>query len=547
VSLIARVPIRAKIYLVSIIAVAMLGLLAWIFLAVLSGQRVLLEEVESGKFAKVVALYQQFSMISRTHADLLDILHVQGGLLAEETLYVEAKPRLLDLNRIVEQMDEHRESLGFSAADAMIYDILIESAQAYLAAIVRTVEVASVEVDLVDRHMHDASEAFKSVETGFGTLMERTEKATSQAIAEARLGAADAKAIFGLIALATAIALLFCGWWLARAASRDLHSITGTMAALAAGERNVAVSGLDRGDEIGAMARATEAFRRNLELAEIERSENQAQRMEALGILAGGIAHEINTPVQFVGDNVRFLKDACAGLGGVLRACQALSAGAGDGSDRAAALQSLEQALAGADLDFLVEEIPPSIDQSLEGIDRIAEIVRAIKEFSHPDEADMTVSDINQMIETTVTVSRNQWKYVAEMALNLDHSLPPVVCRPGQINQVILNLIVNAAQAIEETGQQGRIDILTRRDGSWLEIAVSDSGCGIPEKNLEKIFEPFFTTKAVGKGTGQGLAISHSVITRKHGGTLSVDTAVGCGTTFTIRLPLEQSADSEAA
>lgn len=546
-SLITRVPIRAKIYLVSVFAVAILALLAWIFLTALGTQRALLEEIESKKFAKVALLYQQFSSISRIHAELLNALHTETELQDEETLYVAVKPRLLELNETVQQMHDRRGTLGFWGVDLAIYDAVLRSADRYLAEIVRTVEMASVSVELTDRYMHDASEAFILVEAGFGSLIEATQNETSRAIAAARLRAADAKAMFALVAAVTAFALIYCGWWLSRAASRDLHAITGAMAAVAAGDRSVAVGGLDRADEIGAMARATETFRRNLEQAELERQESQAQRMEALGTLAGGVAHEINTPVQFVGDNVRFLKDAFAELKGVLRACQNLPASAKDDPALAASVRALEDAMAGADLDFLLTEIPPSIDQSLEGIARIAEIVKAIKGFSHPDEAEMTPADINQLIKTTVTVSRNQWKYVAEMKLDLDPDLPPVSCLPGQINQVLLNLIINAAYAIEETGQQGRIGIATRRDEAWLEITVSDSGCGIPAQNLQKIFEPFFTTKGVGRGTGQGLAITHSVVTRKHGGTLAVDSEVGRGTTFTIRLPLEQPNESEAA
>jgi signal transduction histidine kinase len=173
----------------------------------------------------------------------------------------------------------------------------------------------------------------------------------------------------------------------------------------------------------------------------------------------------------------------------------------------------------------------------------VAEIVRAIKEFSHPGPLEKTPLNINRAIESTVLVSRNEWKYVADLHTELTEGLPPVVCVAGEFNQVILNLIVNAAHAIADVvaakpGEKGEIVVSTHRDGEWAEIRVRDTGTGIPKDAHPSIFNPFFTTKVVGKGTGQGLAIAHSVIVQKHGGTISFDTETGVGTTFKIRLPI---------
>jgi signal transduction histidine kinase len=178
-----------------------------------------------------------------------------------------------------------------------------------------------------------------------------------------------------------------------------------------------------------------------------------------------------------------------------------------------------------------------------EGVDRVAKIVRAMKDFSHPGTGEKTAVNINLAIENTIMVARNEWKYVAEMVTGQDPNLPLVSCLPDEFNQVLLNLIINAAHAIGEVvgsgSNKGAITISTRQDGDWAEIRVQDTGTGIPEKIRPKIFDPFFTTKQVGKGTGQGLAIAHSVIVDKHGGTIACETEVGQGTTFVIRLPLE--------
>ncbi len=272
----------------------------------------------------------------------------------------------------------------------------------------------------------------------------------------------------------------------------------------------------------------------------------QAQKLESIGQLAAGIAHEINNPTQYVGDNTRFLKDAFKDIGVLLskygRMVQALKAG----SPITGLLEEVEALAQKADVAYLAEEIPRAIEQTLDGVERVSRIVRAMKEFSHPGSGEKIGVDINKAIESTITVARNEWKYVAEMQTDFDTSLPLVPCLPGEFNQVILNVVINAAHAIAEVvedgvGGKGTIHVETQRREAGVEIRISDTGPGIPEENRSRVFDPFFTTKEVGKGTGQGLAIAHSVIVDKHGGTLGFETETGKGTTFVIFLPVDES------
>jgi PAS domain S-box-containing protein len=279
----------------------------------------------------------------------------------------------------------------------------------------------------------------------------------------------------------------------------------------------------------------------------LEQQLAQAQKMRTIGQLASGIAHEINTPTQYVGDNTRFLQDAFADLLDVLTQQAGLLQAARSGTVGPEAIRAVDESIRRADLDYLTREIPLAIHHTLEGIDRIAKIVRAMKEFAHPGREDKVPADLNKIIETTLTVARNEWKYVADLVTDFDRSLPEVPCHPGEINQVILNLVVNAAHAIEDQIKQGRIPkgvitVATRRKEGWAEIQISDTGGGIPEAIRLRIFDPFFTTKEPGRGTGQGLAICHPVIVDKHGGRIFFESEVGRGTSFTINLPLDQQA-----
>lgn len=271
----------------------------------------------------------------------------------------------------------------------------------------------------------------------------------------------------------------------------------------------------------------------------LESQLRHAQKMEGIGQLAAGIAHEINTPTQFVMDNLTFLGDSWKSAGGLLEAyrsaLQALSSLVP--VEIAGKLKEAEQA---CDLEFIRQEVPRAIEQSLDGSKRVAKIVRAMKEFSHPDSAEKTATDLNRAIESTITVARNEWKYVSELKTEFDDHLPAVVCYPGDINQVVLNLIVNAAHAIKDKakeGEKGLITVRTRMAGDLAEISVSDTGSGIADAIRNRVFDPFFTTKEVGKGTGQGLALAYTVVVKKHGGKIWFETEVGKGTTFFITLP----------
>lgn len=275
----------------------------------------------------------------------------------------------------------------------------------------------------------------------------------------------------------------------------------------------------------------------------------QAQKMESVGQLAAGIAHEINTPTQYVGDNTRFLEDAFNDLTHLLISCDAIWKQTTTGQVDEQLITQLVEAASAADLDYLLKEIPKAISQSLEGVARVAKIVRSMKDFSHPGGETKQEIDLNRALDSTLTVCRNEWKYVADMVTDLDPNLPMVTCLPGECNQVFLNLIINAAHAIsakrtDGSPGKGRITVVTRRAGDWAEVRIEDTGTGIPDEVRSRIFDPFFTTKEVGRGTGQGLAIAHSVITQKHGGSISFDSEVGKGTSFVVRLPIAPEAES---
>lgn len=270
----------------------------------------------------------------------------------------------------------------------------------------------------------------------------------------------------------------------------------------------------------------------------------QAQKLESIGQLAAGVAHEINTPIQFVGDNIGFLQDAFDDLASLEKAYASLLDAARAGNATPELVKETEERVADADRDYLVEEIPRAIAQAREGVERVAKIVAAMKEFSHPGGGDTRErTDLKSAIESTVTVASSEWKYAADIVTEFAEDMPAVPCFRQELNQVVLVLIVNAAHAIAAAGgsetEKGAITVATLHGDGFAEIRVTDTGTGIPEAIREKVFDPFFTTKEVGRGTGQGLAISYRAITEKHGGTLSFETEVGEGTTFIIRLPLD--------
>ncbi len=309
---------------------------------------------------------------------------------------------------------------------------------------------------------------------------------------------------------------------------------------------------------------------------------SHAQKMEAIGSLAAGIAHEISTPLQYVRNNVHFMQDAFEDVIKLMRkyACLRNTAGcdpitssgipASQGADEDkmrdaecgmritpgfTALQGedkgREKTPAGAgeagedeaNVKYLMDEVPKAVQESLDGLGRIAEIVKAMKDFAPPGMQDRKIAvDINKAITHTLTVSKNAWKNVANVVTDFDTTLPLVPCFPLDINLMVLNIILNAAHAIADTVDdkkvgKGIISISTRRDGGYAEIRISDTGGGIPEEIRHKIFDPFFTTKEIGRGTGMGLTMAYTIVVEKHGGTITFDTETGKGTSFIVRLP----------
>lgn len=276
---------------------------------------------------------------------------------------------------------------------------------------------------------------------------------------------------------------------------------------------------------------------------------SQAQKMESIGQLAAGIAHEINTPIQFVGDNVSFLEGAFDDLTNLLELYESLRHSVQSGTADDKILDQIDEQSELADLPFLREELPDAIKQSVEGIERVSSIVRAMKEFSQPAAESKASIDLNRTLDNVITVSANLFRDVAEVVPKLDSALPQVLCLPGQMNQALLNVLTNAAEAIQEkhgNTRAGVVSIETATDGDAIEIRVSDNGPGIPPDIQERVFDPFFTTKEVGKGTGQGLAFVYDVVVDKHDGSIQVQSS-DAGTTIIVRLPLTHQPQKEGA
>jgi signal transduction histidine kinase len=288
----------------------------------------------------------------------------------------------------------------------------------------------------------------------------------------------------------------------------------------------------------GLMIDVTEARRMVRELA-------QGQKLESVGRIAAGVAHEINTSVQFISDSVRFVRHALKDVPTALADYRALAAGALSGKDVVTAAKKASDTDEAADVDYFLKNAPDALDRALEGINRVGSIVRSMTEFAHPDSRTQADVDINRSIRTTLNMARNEYKNVAELVTDFGE-IPAVHCHAGDVNQVVLNLLLNAAHAIgdavEGTGTRGRITVRTRLIGGFVEISIGDTGAGIPESVRSRIFEPFVTTKEVGRGTGQGLALSRGIVVEKLKGSLHFETETGKGTTFFIRLPVSDTA-----
>lgn len=299
-------------------------------------------------------------------------------------------------------------------------------------------------------------------------------------------------------------------------------------------------------DTHGTLLGVVEDFQNITELVQEQKAREQMQikllhtsKLESVGQLSAGIAHEINTPIQFIGTNIDFIRDSFKDISTLIDKVKQLL-GLPESKQH---LEPLKTALEDADWDYLCQEIPTALEQTSEGVSRVSSIVLAMKEFSHPGSKEKILTDLNRLLENTLTISRNEWKYVAELKMDLDKKLPHIPCMVAELGQVILNILMNASQAIAEKQREntddskGLITISTRQVEGFAELRISDTGRGIPADIIGKIFDPFFTTKEVGQGSGQGLAISYDVIT-KHGGTITVESPPGAGATFIIHLPL---------
>ncbi len=277
---------------------------------------------------------------------------------------------------------------------------------------------------------------------------------------------------------------------------------------------------------------------------QLESQVAQTQRLESIGQLASGVAHEINTPVQFVNDSVYFVREGVQDLFRFVDQLQALITECQEGKPVTDLVADAKEAESDADLEYLSDQIPKALDRSIEGLSRVAEIVRSMKEFAHQGTGQMNAVDLNHSLMSTLIVAKNEYKYVADIETDLG-DIPEVICLGAEMNQVFLNLVVNAAHAVadvvQDSGRRGIIRITTKQVEDKVEISISDTGGGIPEKIRDRIFEPFFTTKGVGIGSGQGLTLAHNVVVKKHGGELKYHTEVGRGTTFYIRLPIDGS------
>jgi signal transduction histidine kinase len=415
----------------------------------------------------------------------------------------------------------------------------------------------------------------------------------------ARAGALDEAELWMLVGFCFVAVVIFaavCALLFARTISRRLRSMTDLVRTIAeeSSAWHVGRLPIGRDDEIGALAgwtnvmidrlveverahaamgaslaelnhslegrveeRTNELASANARLEEemkgrlaIEVELRQAQKLEAIGRLAAGVAHEINTPVQFVADSLHFVDQSLTDIFGLFDQKRDLRKRVAQGEALERLLAEAAEQEEHADLPYLVEHVPKATARALEGLDRITNIVRAMKEFAHPDRKEMAGADLNNAIKSTLVIARNEYKYVADVETDLAE-LPLVCCHLGEVNQALLNIIVNAAHAIGDqvagTETKGLIRITTRLEGDAVTISITDTGGGIPEAHRDRVFEPFFTTKEVGRGTGQGLAIARAVVVDKHGGELRFESRAGDGTTFFIRLPVEGRQKERAA
>ena len=275
----------------------------------------------------------------------------------------------------------------------------------------------------------------------------------------------------------------------------------------------------------------------------IEAQRVMAQKMESIGQLSAGVAHEINTPLHYIQENLRFLQESFEDIQRLLDAYDNVLKRTQPDAENREVRDTIRNLIKEIDLSYLEKEIPTVLSQSLEGTGHVTEIVRAMNEFSHPGTGEKTSVDLNHSLQSAITLSSKEWKGIAEIVTDFSPDLPCVPCILSQMNQVWLNLLINAVHAIQSrlaqnASEKGMITIRTRQDHEWVEVRVSDTGLGIPESIQSHVFDLFFTTKDAGVGTGQGLSLAHSIVVHTHKGLLTFESIPGIGTTFIVRLPL---------
>ena len=278
------------------------------------------------------------------------------------------------------------------------------------------------------------------------------------------------------------------------------------------------------------------------EKLDLEKQLYQAQKLEAIGTLAAGIAHEINTPIQFISDNTAFMENAFKSFRSLQDAYKAIIDSCGVESEKERISHAFQEAEQELDIAYVCQELPLAIQHTQEGLERVRTIVGVMKDFSHFGADEKVATDLNASIEKAVVITKNEWKYVADVAVACDKTIPQVLCYRSEINQILINLIINASHAIKDvvagTEQKGAITITTMQKNMNIRVAISDTGKGISPEIRHRVFEQFFTTKPVGQGTGQGLAMAYKSIVERHGGRIWFESEVGKGTTFYFDIPL---------
>ena len=369
-------------------------------------------------------------------------------------------------------------------------------------------------------------------------------EARTSSMAIARSAHTRTDALILVIGLCSVIFGVVAGHVSGRALTAPLMALRDAVARFGAGDLDATIPPAPN-DEIGDLVRAFESMargtRENLAIIAQDQAElRQAQKLEAIGRLAAGVAHELNTPMQFIGDSLSFIDDVWPDVSAVLNGYRdAAHETAGMTADAA------DEQARRRDIAFVEEELPLAIARVREGIVRITTITRAMKDLSHPSVQETAPNDLNRLVLSTLAVARHEYKYVADVVTDLGE-LPPITCAAGELSQALLNLVVNAAHAIADSGAHGTITVRTRRDRDEVVLSVSDTGGGISDEIRDKIFDPFFTTKGVGRGTGQGLAIVRSVAERHHG-SVTFETATGKGTTFRLAIPVAPTIADRAA